>query len=81
MLFGDDALYYQIVRDAHDPDPAVILRHRPFTQTPAPFASELDPQVRASTLMPRLDAGLRAVARRLRPQPAISPICCAPAGC
>lgn len=78
MLFGDDALYYQIIHDAHDPDPAIAWRHRPFASDPARLPHSFD----TIALEARFGAGLRALAQRLRPQPIIGGVvCCAPACC
>lgn len=81
MLFGDDALYYQIVHDAHDPDPAVAWRHRPFMSLPAPFTAREPRSFDAEGQITRLGAGFRVLTRRWQPQPGANNACCLPACC
>jgi hypothetical protein len=83
MIFGDDALYYQIIRDAHDPDPAVTWRHVPFRRLPIRTTQQRAvAPVDAMTSANRLAANLRALVARVRPQPlGGSAVCCAPACC
>ena len=79
MLFGDDALYYQIVHDAHDPDPAVVWRNRPFTRAMARTGSRNPRLATPDISLDRLAVGMRALAQRLQPHPIPGAVCCVPA--
>lgn len=83
MIFGDDALYYQIIRDARDPDPAIAWRHLPFRRQPAQVPQEFPTApIAVAVGKNRLGGGLRALIQRARPQPfAGGAVSCAPACC
>ncbi|HKG26409.1 MAG TPA: hypothetical protein VKB09_12220 [Thermomicrobiales bacterium] len=76
MLYPDNALLYEIVRTAHDPDPVRAARFRPFGYPTArrpldgpPAFGRSDRRASAASIATRLAATLRAPAPVRRPAP------------